>query len=100
VGISNSQHGFRLLASVHAREMVALVLLMHGAALRLWNYAVYTAAIAAGVLILLDLPQPSDYAAEGYRVLWTFCGVAMGVVVMFLASPLARRRGPATATRT
>jgi uncharacterized membrane protein YccC len=70
--------------------MVALVLLMHGAAIRFWNYALYTAAIAAGVPVLLDLPQPSDYAAEGYRVLWTLCGVAMGVVVMLLASLLAK----------
>ena len=28
-------------------EMVALVLLMHGAAIRFWNYALYGAAIAA-----------------------------------------------------
>ena len=38
------------------------------------NYALYCAAIAAAVLILLDLPQPSNYAAEGDRVLWTLCG--------------------------
>jgi hypothetical protein len=41
---------------------------------RFWNYALYTGAIAAGVLILVDLPQPSNYGAEGYRVLWTLCG--------------------------
>jgi uncharacterized membrane protein YgaE (UPF0421/DUF939 family) len=43
-----------------------------------------------GVLILVDLPQPSDYAAEGYRVLWTFCGVGIALLVMFLAGLLAK----------
>jgi hypothetical protein len=44
------------------------------------------------VLILLDLPQPANYAAEGYRVLWTLCGVGTGVLVMLLAELLAKRR--------
>jgi hypothetical protein len=30
--------------------------------------------------------------AEGDRVLWTLCGVAIGVLVMFLADLLAKRR--------
>jgi hypothetical protein len=34
-------------------------------------------------------------AAEGYRVLWTWCGVAIGVFVMFLASLLARHTAEA-----
>lgn len=66
--IPTSEHGLRLFAVLRGLEMVALVLLMHAVAIRFWNYALYTAAIAAGVLILIDLPQPSDYAAEGYRV--------------------------------
>jgi hypothetical protein len=40
---------------------------------------------------LIDLPHPSNYAAEGYRVLWTLCGVGIGVLVMFIAGLLARR---------
>ena len=68
---------------------------MHGAAIRFWNYAVYCAAIAAGVLIFEDLTQPSDYAAEGYRILWTLCGVAIGVLVMLLAGLLGRRTAKA-----
>ena len=60
------------------------------AAIRFWNYALYNAAIAAGVLILLDLPQPSNYAAEGDRVLWTLCGVGIGVLIMLLAGLLAK----------
>jgi hypothetical protein len=40
-------------------------------------------------------PAPADYGAEGYRVLWTLCGVAIGVLVMFLASLLAKRKSAA-----
>lgn len=72
------------------------------AAIRFWNYALYCGAIAAGVLILVDLPQPSDYSAVGYRVLWTVCGVGIGVLVMVLAGLLARRsagKTPKPATR-
>lgn len=85
-----SEHGLRLFTIERGFEVVALVLLMHGAAIRFWNYALYCAVIAAGVLILVDLPQPSDYAAEGYRVLWTLCGVGIGVLVILLASVAAR----------
>ncbi len=90
-----SEHGLRLFAIERGLEVVALVLFMHGAGIRFWNYALYCAAIAAGVLILVDLPQPSSYAAEGYRVLWTLCGVGIGVVVMLLAGLLARRTAKA-----
>jgi uncharacterized membrane protein YgaE (UPF0421/DUF939 family) len=90
--IPANEHGLRLFAIDHGLEVVALVLVMHAIAIRFWNYALYTAAIAAGVLVLIDLRQPSDYAAEGYRVLWTLCGVGVGVLVMLLAGLLARRR--------
>ncbi|GAA1246521.1 hypothetical protein GCM10009665_41840 [Kitasatospora nipponensis] len=91
-----SEHGLRLFAVDRGLEVVALVLLMHGAAIRFYNYALETAAIAAGVLILVDLPQPSDYAAEGYRVLWTLCGVGIGVLVMLLAGLLAKHTARAS----
>jgi hypothetical protein len=93
--IPASEHGLRLFAAERGLEVVALVLLMHGAAVRFWNYALYCGAIAAAVLILLDLPQPSDYATEGYRVLWTLCGVGIGVLVMLLAGLLAKRTAKA-----
>jgi uncharacterized membrane protein YccC len=93
--IPASEHGLRLLSITFGLEVVAIVLLMHAAAIRFWNYAFYTGAIAAAVLTLLDLPQPSDYGAEGYRVLWTLCGVAIGVLVMFLADLLAKRKSAA-----
>jgi fusaric acid resistance family protein len=90
--IPANEHGSKLLAISLGLEVVALVFFIHGAAIRFWNYAVYTGAIAAGVLILLDLPQPSNYGAEGYRILWTLCGVAIGVLVMLLAGLLGKRR--------
>ncbi|WP_272918614.1 FUSC family protein [Streptomyces sp. HUCO-GS316] len=90
-----SEHGLRLFAVQRGLEVVALVLLMQGAGIRFWNYTLYSAAIAAGALILVDLPQPSDYAAEGYRVLWTLCGVGIGLLVMLLAGLLAKRTAEA-----
>jgi hypothetical protein len=90
--IPANETGSRLLAITLGLEAVALVILVNGVALRFWNYVPYEACIAAGVLILVDLPQPSDYAAEGYRILWTLCGVGAGVLVVFLAGLLARRK--------
>jgi len=98
--IPASEHGLRLFAVDRGLEVVAPVLLMHGAAIRFWNYTLSGAAIAAGVLILVDLPQPSNYSAEGYRVLWTLCGVGIGVLVMLLAGLLgqAHRQSATTAS--
>ena len=93
--IPTSEHGLRLVTIDLGLQVVALVILINGVAIRFWNYALYCGTIAAGVLILIDLPQPSDYAAEGYRVLWTLCGVGIGVLVMFLAGLLARRTAKA-----
>ena len=93
--IPASEHGSTLLSITIGLEVVAIVLIMHAVAIRLWNYALYGAAIAAAVLILLDLPQPSNYGAEGDRVLWTLCGVGIAVLVMLLASLLARRTAKA-----
>ncbi|TDC12703.1 FUSC family protein [Actinomadura bangladeshensis] len=88
--IPANEHGLKLFTVRHGLEIVALVLFMHGAGIRFWNYTLYTAAIAAGVLILVDLPQPSHYSAEGYRVLWTLCGVGIGLFVMLSAALLTR----------
>ena len=84
-------HGLRLFAIDRGLEVVALVILIHGVGTRYYNYALYCSAIAAGVLLLIDLPQPTDYSDEGYRLLWTLCGVAIGVLVMLLAGLLAKR---------
>jgi hypothetical protein len=59
------------------------------------GYWLPIAAITAAVLTLMDLPQPSNYRAEGDRVLWALCGVAIGMLVMFLAELLATRTAKA-----
>jgi hypothetical protein len=89
--IPASEHGLRLVVVTIGMQVVAFVILINGVGIRFWNYALYCGAIAAGVLTLIDLGQPTDYAAEGYRVLGTLCGVAIGVLVMFLAGLLAKR---------
>ena len=38
---------------------------------------------------------PDSGTAQGYRILWTLCGVAIGVLVMLLAGLLARRTAKA-----
>ena len=89
--IPASEHGLRLFAISRGLEVVVIIIFMHGLAIRFWNYTLYCAAIAAGVLTLLDLPEPSNYAAEGYRILWTLCGAGIGVLVMLLAGLLGKR---------
>ncbi|MEO3765553.1 FUSC family protein [Streptomyces sp. B5E4] len=86
-----SETGTKLFAMIRGLEVVALVLLMHAVAIRFWNYALSSAAVAAGVLVLVSLPHRSDYAVEGYRVLWTACGVAIGLGLMLLAGRLGKR---------
>jgi hypothetical protein len=89
--IPASLTGLHLFAVTLGLEVVAIIFIMHAVAVRFWNYAIYTGFVAAAVLTLIDRLQPTDYAAEGYRVLWTLCGVAIGVLVMFLAGLLAKR---------
>jgi hypothetical protein len=88
--IPANEAGLKLLAIEHGLEVVALVLLMHGAAIRFWNYALFCGAIAAGVLTLVSLPEPSNYDAVGYRLLWTVSGAGIAVIIMLLAAGLAR----------
>ena len=93
--IAASEHGLKLISIRHALEVLVIVFVLHGAAIRFWNYSLYTAAIAAGVLLAVDLPHPSNYSAQGERVLRTLVGVAIAVLVMLLANLLAKRRGNA-----
>ena len=88
--IAASETGLKLISIRHGLELLTIVFFMHGAAIRFWNYAFYTAAIAAGALVAADLPQPSNYSAEGQRVLWTLIGVAIAVLVMLLGNLLAK----------
>jgi hypothetical protein len=77
--------------------MVAIVLLMHAVAIRFVNYAHYHAAITAAVLILLDLLQPTNYAAAGDRVLWALCGVGIDRHAPGRSARQTHRPRPATA---
>ena len=72
-------------------EVVVVVLAALAGSIRGVNYALYCAAIAGAVLIAVDLPHPSNLADEGQRVLFTFIGVGIGVLVMLLANLLQKR---------
>jgi uncharacterized membrane protein YccC len=89
--IPANEHGQQLVSITHGLDVVAIVLVMDAVAIFFWNYAFFTAAVAAALLILVDLSHPSDYSAEGYRVLWTLCGVAIAFLVMLLAGLLVKR---------
>ena len=60
-------------------------------AIRGVNYALYNAAIAAGVLIAIDLPHPTELTHEALRVLYTFLGVGLALLDMLLATQLGKR---------
>ncbi len=79
-----------LLAVDNKDALVVIVVLLAaiGASIHGVNYAYYTAAIASAALIAADLPHPTNYAAEGRRVIFTFIGVGIAVVVMFVADRL------------
>lgn len=55
------------------------------------NYVFYEAGAVIAVLLAIDLPNPSTYSAEGERVVYTFVGVAIAVVVMLLGTLLVKR---------
>src|SRR5450755_4091046 len=75
----------------HALEVIIVVLAAIGGSIRGVNYALYTTAIAGCVLIAIDLPHPTNLGAEGQRVLYTFCGVGIAVLVMLLVNQLQKR---------
>jgi len=95
--IAASEHGLKLISIRHALEVVVIVIYVHGAGIRFWNYAFYTACLAAGTLLAVDLPHPSNYSAEGDRVLYTLIGVAIALLVMLVGNLLAKRSAKAPA---
>ena len=60
------------------------------------NYALYCAGVAAAVLIGIDLSHPHDPGDEGPRVLFTFLGIAIAMVVMIIANLIQKRNAPPT----
>lgn len=86
------------LLAVDNKYALGVVIVILGAlagSIRAVNYALYCAAVAGAVLIAMDLPHPSNLADEGRRVLFTFIGVGIAVVVMFLANLLQKRTAKA-----
>ena len=69
-----------------ALEMVLVVLSAVANSIRNVNYALYTAAAAATVLIATDLPHPSSLAADEQRILYTFVAVGIGVAATLLTT--------------
>jgi uncharacterized membrane protein YccC len=88
-----------LVTATSPRALEEIIILLMGAGISIYsvNYACYTAAIAGAVLIALDLPHPTNLAAEGRRIFFTFAGIAIAIVVMFLASLLQKRKARAAA---
>jgi uncharacterized membrane protein YgaE (UPF0421/DUF939 family) len=88
--------------SVHALEAVIVIAAAFAASFRAVNYAFYCAAVATVVLIAVDIPNPSNLATEGRRVLFTFLGPGIGILVLLLAGLLQKAKGssaqPATAS--
>ena len=60
-----------LVGSKYALEAIVILLAGLGVAIKGVNYAYYAARLPVPRLIAADLPQPTDYAAEGRRVLFT-----------------------------
>jgi hypothetical protein len=79
----------------HALDVVIAIFAAFAATFRGANYAIYCAAVAAAVLISLNLAHPTDLAAEGRRVLFTFIGVGIGLVVLLLANLIQMRSAKA-----
>jgi uncharacterized membrane protein YccC len=76
-------------------EVVIVILGTLAGSIRAVNYALYCAAVAGAVLIALDVPHPSNLADEARRILFTFVGVGIAVVIMFLANLLQKRTAKA-----
>ncbi len=77
--------------NITALEVIVVVLLALGAAIRTMSYTFYTAAIAAAVLIAADVPDPSNLSHEGRRILFTLAGVGIAIIVLLLAGLLQKR---------
>ena len=78
-----------------ALEVIIVVLFALAGSIRFVNYAWYSAAMAGAILIAMDVPNPSNLADEGWRILFTFAGVGIAVIVMFVADRLQKHTAKA-----
>src|ERR1017187_8172062 len=87
-----------LLLTVHDKHALDVVIVVLGGlagSIFTVNFALFTAALTALILTALDLPDPTNFATEGKRVLFTFVGVGIAAIVMLLADRLQKRQTPA-----
>jgi uncharacterized membrane protein YgaE (UPF0421/DUF939 family) len=78
--------------SKYALEVIMVLLGAIGGSIRGVNYALYAAAIAGCVLIASGVSHhPSNLGPEAERVLYTFLGVGLALIVMLLVSQLQKR---------
>ncbi len=86
-----------LLAVSSKHVLVAVIVIFFAAMAWLFkvNYALFCFGLAVAVLIALDLPNPTNLSDEGRRVLYTFAGVALAVIVTFLLDRLKKRSAKA-----
>ena len=90
-----------LLLTVHDKHALDVVIVVLGGlagSIFTVNFALFTAALTALILTALDLPDPTNSATEGKRVLFTFAGVGIAAIVMLLADRLQKRQTPAAPT--
>ena len=90
-----------LLLTVHDKPALEVVIVVLGGlagSIFTVNFALFTAALTALILTALDLPDPTNFANEGKRVLFTFVGVGIAAIVMLLAHRLQTRQTPAATT--
>jgi len=88
------------LSNQRVLEIVIVVFATVAGAFRGANYAIYCISMAAVVLIVDDISNPADLSAEGRRVIFTFVGLGIGLVVLVLAGLINKRsaaRQPAAA---
>ena len=62
------------------------------------NYALFSACMAATVLIAAGIPHPTNLSAEGRRVFFTLAGVGLAALVSLLLDRLQTRNAEATPT--
>ena len=82
-------------ANKHVLVAVIVVFVAAMASVIKVNYALFCFGLAVAVLVALDLPHPTNLSDEGRRVLYTFAGVALAVIVTFLLDRLKKRSAKA-----
>jgi Fusaric acid resistance protein-like len=75
----------------HVLQAIVVVLAAFAGSFRAATYAFYCAAVAALVLIAEDVTHPTNFSAEGRRVLFTFLGLAIGIGVLVIGGVIQKR---------